>query len=99
MKGYGTIREVKSSKSVSVITDEGEKTYEQFDGTYGWKDLEGEIHISLIISEGKISLITSEGKKITLLHLNEAMYKKLTLSVRSDDEIEETVQKQLEATK
>ena len=90
MKGYGTIREVKSSKSVSVITDEGEKTYEQFDGTYGWKDVEGEI---------TISLITSEGKKITLLHLNESMYKRITLSVRADEKIEEVVQKQLEATK
>ena len=90
MKGYGSVREVKSSKSVSVITDKGEETYDQFDGTYGWKDVEGEI---------TLSLITSEGKKITLLHLNESMYKRITLSVRADEKIEEVVQKQLEATK
>jgi hypothetical protein len=40
-------------------------------------------------------MVTSSGKKLTLLKLSEAMYRKLTLTVRSDDEIEEIVQKQL----
>lgn len=86
MKGYGSIREVKTSKSVSVVTDKGVEEYEQFDATYGWKDLDGSI---------TLSMETSTGKKITLLKLSESMYRKLTLSVRSDDEIEEIVQKQL----
>ncbi len=87
MKGYGTIREVKTSKSVSVVTDKGTEEYEQYDATYGWKDLDGEI---------TLSLKTDSGKNVTLLRLPSSFYKKLTLSVRSDDDIEEIVQKQLQ---
>lgn len=86
MKGYGSIREIKTSKSVSVVTDKGEEQYEQFDATYGWKDLDGEI---------TLSLKTDSGKNVTLLRLASAFYKKLTLTVRSDGDIEEIVQKQL----
>ncbi|MCL5732841.1 MAG: hypothetical protein M1285_05535 [Candidatus Thermoplasmatota archaeon] len=86
MKGYGSIREIKTSKLVSVVKDKGVEEYEQYDATYGWKDLDGEI---------TLSMVTSSGKKLTLLKLSEAMYRKLTLTVRSDDEIEEIVQKQL----
>ncbi len=90
MKGYGTIREVKTSKSVSVVTDKGTEEYEQYDATYGWKDLEGEI---------TLSMVTASGKKLTLLKLSESLYRKLTLTVRSDDDIEEIVQKQLNVQK
>jgi len=90
MKGYGTIREVKTSKSVSVLKDNGVEEYEQYDATYGWKDLQGEI---------TLSMVTATGKKVTLLKLSESMYERLTLTVRSDDEIEEIVQKQLNVQK
>jgi|ACXJ01.1.fsa_nt_gi hypothetical protein len=90
MKGYGTIREVKTSKSVSVLKDKGVEEYEQYDATYGWKDLQGEI---------TLSMVTATGKKVTLLKLSESMYERLTLTVRSDDEIEEIVQKQLNVQK
>jgi hypothetical protein len=86
MKGYGTIREIKTSKSVSVLKDKGVEEYEQYDATYGWKDLDGEV---------TLSLKTDSGKTVTLLKLSSAMYSRLVLSVRSDDEIEEIVQKQL----
>lgn len=86
MKGYGTIREIKTSKSVSVLKDKGVEEYEQYDATYGWKDLQGEI---------TLSMVTATGKKVTLLKLSDSMYERLTLTVRSDDEIEEIVQKQL----
>jgi hypothetical protein len=90
MKGYGTIREIKTSKSVSVLKDKGVEEYEQYDATYGWKDLQGEI---------TLSMVTATGKKVTLLKLSESMYERLTLTVRSDDEIEEIVQKQLNVQK
>ncbi len=90
MKGYGTIREVKTSKSVSVLKDKGVEEYKQYDATYGWKDLQGEI---------TLSMVTATGKKVTLLKLSESMYERLTLTVRSDDEIEEIVQKQLNVQK
>ena len=90
MKGYGTIREIKTSKSVSVLKDKGVEEYEQYDATYGWKDLQGEI---------TLSMVTATGKKVTLLKLSESMYERLTLTVRSDDEIEEIVQKQLNMQK
>ena len=90
MKGYGTIREIKTSKSVSVLKDKGVEEYEQYDATYGWKDLDGEV---------TLSLKTDSGKTVTLLKLSSAMYSRLVLSVRSDDEIEEIVQKQLNVQK
>ena len=90
MKGYGTIREIKTSKSVSVLKDKGVEEYEQYDATYGWKDLDGEV---------TLSLKTDSGKTVTLLKLSSAMYSRLVLSVRSDDKIEEIVQKQLNVQK
>jgi transcriptional regulator len=85
MKGYGSIREVKTTKEVSVLTDRGVEEYEQHDATYGWKDIEGTVTLSL----------DAGGKHITLLKLSESLYRRITLSVKSDDDIEEIVQKQL----
>jgi len=73
-----------------VLKDNGVEEYEQYDATYGWKDLQGEI---------TLSMVTATGKKVTLLKLSESMYERLTLTVRSDDEIEEIVQKQLNVQK
>jgi hypothetical protein len=44
-------------------------------------------------------MVTASGKKLTLLKLSESLYRKLTLTVKSDDEIEEIVQKQLNVQK
>lgn len=86
MKGYGSSREIKTSKHVSVVTDKGEEEYEQFSGSYSWKDLTGEITLSMKV----------DGKNITLLKLSEQLYDKLSISVSSLEEIDEIVQKQLE---
>ena len=89
MKGYGSNREVKTEKHFSVVTEKGEESYDQYDATYNWKDIEGEIVLSARVG----------GKNVTLLKLTENMYRKLTLSVRSDDDIVEVLQKQLELKK
>ena len=39
MKGYGSNREVKTSKHVSVSQNGKEDEYEEFNGSYNWKDL------------------------------------------------------------
>ncbi len=89
MRAYGAKRETKSMKQVTAITDKGEETVEVYDGAYLWTGLGGEITLNLDVN----------GKKVTLLKLKEGDYSKLTVSVRSDAEIEEIVQKQLEVIK
>ncbi len=86
MKAYGTKREVKSMKTVTAITDKGEETVETYDGSYLWTGFSGEITITL----------DQNGKHIVLLKLKDGDYNKLMVSVKSGDEIEEIVQKQLE---
>ena len=86
MKGYGSNREVKTSKHVSVSQNGKEDEYEEFNGSYNWKDLNGEITLSLKVDE----------KNITLLKLPAQLYNKVMLSIRSGEEIEEVMQKQLE---
>lgn len=86
MKGYGSNREVKTSKHIAIVKDGREGEIEEHNGSYNWKDLNGEIALTIRV----------DGQNITLLKLSESMYNKVNLSIRSEDEIEEIVQKQLE---
>jgi hypothetical protein len=86
MKGYGSNREVKTSKHVSVNKDGKEDEYEEFSGSYNWNDLNGELTLALHV----------DGKNIPLLKLPAQLYDKVMLSIRSGEEIEEIMQKQLE---
>ena len=86
MKGYGSNREVKTSKHITIVKDGREGEIEEHNGSYNWKDLNGEIALTIRV----------DGQNITLLKLPESMYNTVNLSIRSEDEIEEIVQKQLE---
>ncbi len=87
MKGYGTIREVKTAKSVSISTDKGESIVNEFTGSYNWARLHGKIEVKLKVA----------GKSITLLELDEADYARLGINVKANDEIKEVYQKQIDA--
>jgi hypothetical protein len=88
MNGYGTSREVKSSKIVRIKTEKKEEEIEQFDAAYNWNKLHGKIKVVLEL----------EDKMAVLLELNEADYDKLNITVRSPNDIKEIVQKQLNLT-
>ncbi len=87
MKGYGTTKETKVSRHVEQENaNGGVDEYYQFDGSYNWRDVQGTVTL----------VLENDGKKVTLLKLSMGEFKKLVLTVRADEEIEEIQQKQLE---
>jgi hypothetical protein len=92
MKGYGSTREVKTSKVVNVEKNGQEEVIVQNNGSYMWRRLAGEITIILTPRDGS--------KNITLLKLLDNDWDKLNVSVQTlEDDIEEEMQKQLEIDK